>query len=246
MRTLDPPGGMVRGTLRTGGWARDPGSKHVKRNQRQRLLPDSQEIPRLDSWFQPGAHVEDWCTGILWDVTLSRPIYCPLNQSQVFSSKERTVKKIQQEWGVRVRSLIKNGTSREKRPIFQPSYKRGCLQGSYGGSQVVQVVKNPPTNAGDMRDVGSIPGLGRSPGGGLGNPLQYSCLKNPMDRGACRATVHRIAQSWTRLKQLSLHRQGFYASVCHDRCLGQEVYPQQNQTPRKSPCWDARAQRKQP
>ena len=64
---------------------------------------------------------------------------------------------------------------------------------------------------------------------------KYSCLKNPMDRGACRATVHRIAQSWTRLKQLSLHRQGFYASVCHDRCLGQEVYPQQSQTPRKSP-----------
>ena len=46
------------------------------------------------------------------------------------------------------------------------------------------MVKNPPVNAGDIRDVGLIPGLGRSPGGGHGNPLQYSCLENPMDRGA--------------------------------------------------------------
>ena len=52
-----------------------------------------------------------------------------------------------------------------------------------GASQVALVVKNPPANAGDIRDVGSVPGLGRSPGGGHGNPLQYSCLENPKDRG---------------------------------------------------------------
>ena len=57
-----------------------------------------------------------------------------------------------------------------------------------GASQVVLVVKNPPVNAGEVRDVSSTPGLGRSPGGGHGNPLQYSCLENPMDRGARRAT----------------------------------------------------------
>ena len=51
-------------------------------------------------------------------------------------------------------------------------------------SQAAQVVKNPPTSAGDTRDRGSIPGLGRSPGVGNGSPLQYSCLENPMDRGA--------------------------------------------------------------
>ena len=51
-------------------------------------------------------------------------------------------------------------------------------------SQVVLVVKNPPANAGDRRDVGSIPGSGRSPAGGRGNPLQYSWLENPMNRGA--------------------------------------------------------------
>ena len=61
---------------------------------------------------------------------------------------------------------------------------------------VVLMVKNLPANAseGDMRDVGSIPGLIRSPGGGHDNPLHYSCLENPMDRGAWRATVHRITK----------------------------------------------------
>ena len=69
-----------------------------------------------------------------------------------------------------------------------------------GASQVALVVKNPPAIAGDVRDLGSIPGSGRSPGGGHGNPLQYSRLENPMDRGAWRATVHGVAQSWTWLK----------------------------------------------
>ena len=59
-----------------------------------------------------------------------------------------------------------------------------------GTSQVVLVVKNTPANVGDIRNMrylGSVPGLGRSPEGGHGNPLQYSCLENPMDRGAWRA-----------------------------------------------------------
>ena len=58
--------------------------------------------------------------------------------------------------------------------------------------QVVLVVKNPPANAGDIRDTGSIPGSGKSPGRGHGNPLPYSGLENPMDRGACGATVHGV------------------------------------------------------
>ena len=66
-----------------------------------------------------------------------------------------------------------------------------------GASQVALVVKNLPTNTGDARDAGLIPGLGRSPGGGHGSPLQYSCLENPMDRGAWRATAHRVEKSWT-------------------------------------------------
>ena len=72
-----------------------------------------------------------------------------------------------------------------------PSWKRA--------SEVVAVVKNAPANAGDLRDACSIPGLGRLPGEGHGNPLQCSCLENPMDRGAWQATIHRVAKSWTQL-----------------------------------------------
>ena len=60
------------------------------------------------------------------------------------------------------------------------------------------MVKNPPANSGD---VGSVPELGRSPGEENGNPLQYSCLENPMDRGAWRAAVHGVAKSRTRLNE---------------------------------------------
>ena len=61
------------------------------------------------------------------------------------------------------------------------------------------MVKNPPANAEDIRDAGSIPGLGRSPGGGDGNPFEYSCLENPKDRGVWWAIVHRVTKSWTQL-----------------------------------------------
>ena len=67
-----------------------------------------------------------------------------------------------------------------------PTYRRA--------SQVAPAAKNPPANAGDVRDMGSIPGLGRSPGGGHGNPFQYSCLEKFMDRGAWWAEAHRVAK----------------------------------------------------
>ena len=66
-----------------------------------------------------------------------------------------------------------------------------------GASHVVLVVKNPPANAVDVRDRDSIPGSGKFHGGGHGNPLQYSCLENPMDRGAWWPTFHRTRKSWT-------------------------------------------------
>ena len=74
--------------------------------------------------------------------------------------------------------------------------------------------------------MGSIHGLGRSPGEGSGNPLQYSCLENPMDRGACWATVHGVAKSRTQLKQLSTHagRKSLYAlHSLRGRCSGDPV-----------------------
>ena len=71
-------------------------------------------------------------------------------------------------------------------------YTQGILN---MGFPRVTLVENPPANAGDTGDVGLITGSGRSPGGGNGNPFQYSCLGNPMDRGAWWATVHRVAKS---------------------------------------------------
>ena len=83
---------------------------------------------------------------------------------------------------------------------------RGFGEGrpSLGASARGSAVENPLVNAGDTGVTGSIPGLGRSPGGGHGNPLQDSCLENPMDRGAWWATVHGVAKSRTGLKRLCM------------------------------------------
>ena len=77
------------------------------------------------------------------------------------------------------------------------------------------MVKDLPANAGDL---GSVPGSGRSPGEGNGNPLQCSCLENPMDRGAWQATVHRVAKSWTQL-------------ITEHNCLTQLYMHTLNETP---------------
>ena len=69
------------------------------------------------------------------------------------------------------------------------------MMGFPGGS----VVRNPPANAGDTRNADSIPGLVKSPGEGNSNPLQHSCLENPVDKGTCRTRVHGVAKSWTGL-----------------------------------------------
>ena len=86
-----------------------------------------------------------------------------------------------------------------RRPLRFPLLYRVILQGAF---QVAPVVKNPPANAGDTRDVSLIPESGRSPGGGNGNPLQYSRLENPTDRGAWQAVVHGVTKSWTWLSNL--------------------------------------------
>ena len=74
-------------------------------------------------------------------------------------------------------------------------------------------VKSPHANAEDVRDAGLISGLGRSLGGRRGNPLQYPCLKNPMDRGNWGATVHRVAKSQTQLKQLSIYTKELFTDI---------------------------------
>ena len=75
-----------------------------------------------------------------------------------------------------------------------------------GAPQVVLVVKNPPANAGDTGDSGSIPGWGKYSAGGHGNPLRYSCLENSTDKGAQWAIIHGVAKSQTHLKQLSMQQ----------------------------------------
>ena len=97
---------------------------------------------------------------------------------------------------------------------------------------MVLLIKNAPANAGDSRDAGSIPELGRYPGGGLGHPLQYSCLENLMDRRAWWSMVHRVANSWTRLKRLSTYSSCnekntyiFFTNIIriHSLCLGENI-----------------------
>ena len=84
----------------------------------------------------------------------------------------------------------------------------------YWASQVAQVVNNPPANAEDIRDSGSIPGLERSPAGGHGSPLQYSCLEKPKDRGALVVTVHGVTKRRSGLKQFNTHTHT-HKSTCY-------------------------------
>ena len=87
--------------------------------------------------------------------------------------------------------------SNSENVLFLPAQEVTSIYITEWASQVVLVVKNLPVNAGDIKDTGSTPGMGRSPGGRHGNQLQYTCLENPMDRGAWRATVHGVTESWT-------------------------------------------------
>ena len=98
--------------------------------------------------------------------------------------------------------------------VWSPFYLFG-----WGASQVGLVVKNLLPNAGNVRDTFPIPMLARSPGGGHGNPLQYSCLENPMDRGAWRATVPGAAESQKWLKLLSMHTHTTHlrSSACSEK-----------------------------
>ena len=123
-------------------------------------------------------------------------------------------------WGHKIYHLLKgeenkkNTEGNNPKELRQPRHtntgysKKSLTQ----ASQVVLVVKNLPANAGDVREAGSIPGSGRSPGGGNSNPFQYSCLENPMDRGAWWATVHgsqRVRHNWRDLAHTHALTQSF-------------------------------------
>ena len=91
---------------------------------------------------------------------------------------------------------------------------KGTIRSMLRASQVTLLVKNQSANAGAVRDLGAIPGPGRFPGGEHGNPPQYSCLDNPVDRGAWRATVQEVTKNQTWPKQLSMH------AHMHKECQG--------------------------
>ena len=84
----------------------------------------------------------------------------------------------------------------------------------WGASQVAPVVENLPASAGNLREVGLIPGSGRSPGEGNGNPLQYTCLENPIERGAWWAAVQGVVKSRTRLSMLMFLMRGLRENSC--------------------------------
>ena len=101
-------------------------------------------------------------------------------------------------------------------------------------------VKNPPADAGYVRDVGKILGQEDSPGGGLGNPLQSSCLGNPMDRGAWKATVHKVIKSRTRLKRLCTQTH----NCTLPPSLGPSLYGSRRD--KDSECWKCSEKERQP
>ena len=101
--------------------------------------------------------------------------------------------------GHRCPGCWQRGPVEPSQPFKVPSKTAAGPHRSTSASQMAPVVKNLPASAGDTRDSDSIPGSGRSPGGGQGDTLQYFCLENPMDRGAWWA-VHEVAQTRTRLK----------------------------------------------
>ena len=141
------------------------------------------------------AMVLTWGTGIhntSWLKSTCQHFRKAFSQSRYFKScfsnlpgqEPTSSMKLREQWG----------PVRASSDVYFSIHKESCNQGQVSASLVAQMVKNLPANAGDL---GSIPGWGRSPGEGHGNPLQYSCLENPMDRGTWQAQG--VAKNRTRL-----------------------------------------------
>ena len=125
--------------------------------------------------------------------SLSVLSFCVLKPLRTWCSLLMLIlEKLQAELGLALVIVCRASNQRKPNSSFSSYWlQHNCRR----ASQVALGVKNPPTSAGDIREVGSIAGLGRAPGVGNGSPLQYSCLGNPMDRGAWRVIVHGIERS---------------------------------------------------
>ena len=155
-----------------------------------------------------GDNIKPWCTPFLiWNVSI---VPCPV--LTVVSQPSCRFLRRQVRWSdISIPLRISHSlfwSTQSKGPIwiiltiFQKSAKE---YKDFKGCTVESVIKISPAHVGDPGDTGLIQGLGRFPGEGNGDLLQYSCLENPMDRGAWRAIVHRVTKSWTQLKQLNMH-----------------------------------------
>ena len=120
----------------------------------------------------------------------SPPDISPSSHQPVASPKTRHAFSL----GTDQEALRREGGAEPHTDLNLPTHPQGFLDGASGKESTCKCRRHETR---DTRDTGLIPGLGRSPGEGNGNPLQYSCLGNPMDRGACQATVHGLTKSWT-------------------------------------------------
>ena len=153
------------------------------------MLPSPASLPRAESESESHSVVSD----SLWPHGLYGPWNSPGQNTGVGS--------LSLFQGIFPAQGLNPGLLHCRRILYQLSHKGSPFQGLlWVKIQGALVVKHPPASAEGTRGVGSIPGSGRSPGGGNGHPLQYSCLENPIDRGAWRTTVHRMTKSWTWLK----------------------------------------------
>ena len=128
------------------------------------------------------------------------PLLCPSGNLLVSVPLTQTIRRTQGAASVRHSGLCLAGSISQ---MFASGFAIVTIV--TGASQVATVVGNPPANAGDIRDSGSVCGSGRSPRGGHGNPLQHSCLENPVDRGAWRATVHGSHTELDMTERLCIH-----------------------------------------
>ena len=152
------------------------------------------ELPR-SMWDPPGSGIELQSPPLVGRFLTTEPAGKLSFKDGSRRMNRQGRQRSRQRWRRKARRLNYHRAQRRVLQREESSVLLGAAEKSPGTFQVALVVKNPPANAGDVRDTSSTPGSGRSPGEGNGNPFQYSCLENPTNRGSSWATVHSVAES---------------------------------------------------